>query len=737
MAKNTVIVSVLADAKQFTKGLSDAGKEANGLGGIVKNVGLAAAAGLAVATGAAAALVAGAIKAAGESEKIVAQTMAVVKSTGAAAGRSVEQVGALATELSRLSGIDDEVVQSGENVLLTFTNIKGTSFDGATKSALNMSVALGTDMASASMVVGKALNDPIAGMSKLSKVGVTFTEQQKAQVAAMMKAGDVAGAQAVIIAELNKEYGGSAEAFGNTFMGAVGKAKTSLGNLQEMLGSAFLPVATKVFGKVSSLLNGIGDSPAFAAALTNVTGFISGLLAGDGVIGKFIDKALTLASTVSPLGLVFKALAPILPSLAAMFATLAGTIGGALAQVLPTVTKLAAGLASVLSGAFAIVLPIVLTLAGQLAGVLGSLAPVFDLAAGAAKAVGTALSGMATWLGQNKGLVIFLATAIISIVAAFKAYEIVMAAVKIATVAWAVVQGILNGTLIANPIGLIITAIGLLVAGIIWVATQTTFFQDAWATMVDIFTSSVGMFADFFTNTIGMFRGFFTNTVGMFSGFVSNTVGMVTSFGRNVLGAFSSFWSGTVGMFSTGIGNIIGFFGGLPGQVLGAIGSLTGSLVSVGKNMIQGLINGATGMLGNLGSFVSGLVSKYIVGPVKSLLGIKSPSRVFMQIGDYTMQGLEIGLRNTSGVRSAVDSLGKELAATTLPAPRVSSSATRESSLTLTPATPSPVSQMSASDRMFFRELFQEFAGSLTVTDGVIAGAANSANARMVKAGAR
>ncbi|MCU1576594.1 MAG: phage tail tape measure protein, partial [Leifsonia sp.] len=124
-------------------------------------------------------------------------------------------------------------------------------------------------------------------------------------------------------------------------------------------------------------------------------------------------------------------------------------------------------------------------------------------------------------------------------------------------------------------------------------------------------------------------------------------------------------------------------------------------------------------------------------GPLKSALGIHSPSRVFMEIGGYTMKGLEIGLSNTQGVKGAVDSLGKELAATTLPAPRVSSSTTRASAIVPAQVTPSPVSQMSAADRMFFRELFQEFAGSLTVTDGVIAQAANAANARLVKAGVR
>jgi hypothetical protein len=54
--------------------------------------------------------------------------------------------------------------------------------------------------------LGKALNDPIAGISALSRVGVTFTEEQKATIESMVKMGDVAGAQKLILAELAREF---------------------------------------------------------------------------------------------------------------------------------------------------------------------------------------------------------------------------------------------------------------------------------------------------------------------------------------------------------------------------------------------------------------------------------------------------------------------------------------------------------------------------------------------------
>ena len=77
------------------------------------------------------------------------------------------------------TGIDDEAIQSGENLLLTFTNIRNEAgkgndvFNQATETMTDMSVALGQDMKSRRRQLGKALNDPIKGITALSRVGVS------------------------------------------------------------------------------------------------------------------------------------------------------------------------------------------------------------------------------------------------------------------------------------------------------------------------------------------------------------------------------------------------------------------------------------------------------------------------------------------------------------------------------------------------------------------------------------
>jgi phage-related protein len=198
-----------------------------------------------------------------EIEKLNAQTNAAIASTGSAAERSISQINGLNQSLEKLTGIEAEVIQEGQNMLLTFTNIKGTQFDEATKAALNLSVALGKDMQSSAMLVGKALNDPIGGISALSRAGIQFSEEQKGTIASLVELGDVAGAQTIILAELEKQFGGSAAAFGETTAGQLEKVKNSFGNLGESVAASLLPILNSVLPQIITFLDGLLVDPMF------------------------------------------------------------------------------------------------------------------------------------------------------------------------------------------------------------------------------------------------------------------------------------------------------------------------------------------------------------------------------------------------------------------------------------------------------------------------------------------
>src|SRR3954447_2556675 len=174
-------------------------------------------------------------------QKVAAQTAAVLKSTGGVAGVTARNVDTLAKSLMNLSGVDDEAIQSAENLLLTFTNIRSDAFEPATKAALNMSVALGEDLQTAALQVGKALQDPINGITALRRAGVNFTAAQRTMISTLVASGQTVEAQRIILHELTKEFGGSAAAAGKTLPGQLNILKQNILNLAGAIASKLNP----------------------------------------------------------------------------------------------------------------------------------------------------------------------------------------------------------------------------------------------------------------------------------------------------------------------------------------------------------------------------------------------------------------------------------------------------------------------------------------------------------------
>ena len=183
-----------------------------------------------------------------ESEKVGKTTAQIIKATGGAAKVSAGQVGALAESLSEKAGVDDEVIQTGANMLLTFKNVRNEAgqgsavFDRATAAAVDLSASGFGSVDSSAKMLGKALNDPLKGIGALGKAGVTFTQQQKDQIKVLMESGDVLGAQKIILGEVESQVGGVAAA--SATMGE--KVKVSWDNLKEQVGTALLPALDKL-----------------------------------------------------------------------------------------------------------------------------------------------------------------------------------------------------------------------------------------------------------------------------------------------------------------------------------------------------------------------------------------------------------------------------------------------------------------------------------------------------------
>lgn len=296
MAEETVLIRFTSEdnASKTTKTVNDglddvstnagkAGKSFSGMGsvmsGVLQGIGQGIA-GFAMqmgskALGAVTDFVGGAIEEASAWNSVYAQTEAVIKSTGSAAGLTAKEMAAMAGSMSAASGqslFSDDAILGAQNVLATFTNIKGENFGSATQSILDMSQALGIDLDSAAMQVGKALNDPIAGLSALSRSGVQFTADQEAMIKAMVEAGNVAGAQEIMMAELNTQFGGSAAAAVDTYAGQQVVLKEKFADIQQTLGEALMPILMQ-FGSF------MADTivPIIASVVESLSGWITSM----------------------------------------------------------------------------------------------------------------------------------------------------------------------------------------------------------------------------------------------------------------------------------------------------------------------------------------------------------------------------------------------------------------------------------------------------------------------------
>lgn len=184
-------------------------------------------------------------------EKASARTANVLETTGGVANVTAREVEALAAAIQSQTGSADDAIQSSANLLLTFTNVRNEAgrandiFSQAVPLINDMSVALGTDLNSATLQVGKALNDPIKGVTALSRAGVSFTQQQKDQIRAMQESGNILGAQKLILAELRTEFEGAARSEGQTTE-ALQQLQRGFEDMAEGLAARVLPAVVAV-----------------------------------------------------------------------------------------------------------------------------------------------------------------------------------------------------------------------------------------------------------------------------------------------------------------------------------------------------------------------------------------------------------------------------------------------------------------------------------------------------------
>lgn len=239
-----------------------------------------------------------------DSERVTAQMNATLTSTRHAAGLSAAQLTDLSEELQSLTEFSDDAVMSAQNLLLTFTNITSGTFEDATRAVLDMSTAMGTDLKSSAMQLGKALQDPINGVSALARVGVNFSESQKEVIEQLVKTGRTIEAQRMILKELNVEFGGSAAAAAKTFGGQMKQLQNQVNNLEEQIGRGLTSAIFNVvaaFKDASSSMSRTADTGKIVFQIfSRITEFAANASAGvNALAGAVVNLGSYVAQAAS------------------------------------------------------------------------------------------------------------------------------------------------------------------------------------------------------------------------------------------------------------------------------------------------------------------------------------------------------------------------------------------------------------------------------------------------------
>ncbi len=466
------------------------------------------------------------VNAAMEAAQVHTQLVQVLESTGGASGMTVDALDALANSLAAVTPVEDDAISAGEAMLLTFTNIGSAVFPQATETLLDMATAMNSgatpsaeQLKAQAIQLGKALNDPVAGLSALQRVGVSFTEAQKAQIAAMVEAGNVAGAQAVILQELQKEFGGSARAAGETLPGQLTILKNSLGNVAETIGGVLLPGLTSLAGGLVAALNG----PAVQAAVAGLSLILGDLAQGDvrlaledfaysiyELFGVDISGALASAQAAFQQISDFIAI-----NVVPVFTQIAGAVQEFVAQHAEGLKGALIAIGALLAGA--VIAAGVLAIAGAIAALANPITLIVGV---------VALLGMAwteNWGGiQEKtqavlnflqpyisGAITFIQTTITSIMSAVSDFWIANgdSILASAQAAWATIQEIVNFAV--TNIQAIIQTIMVLVAGFWQENGQTilTIAQTVWSMVQTTIETAIGVIQATIALVMALIRG--------------------------------------------------------------------------------------------------------------------------------------------------------------------------------------------------------------------------------------
>jgi TP901 family phage tail tape measure protein len=228
----------------------------------------------------------------------------------------------------------------------------------------------------------------------------------------------------------------------------------------------------------------------------------------------------------------------------------------------------------------------------------GTLVPVFEnISSFVTETLVPSFTILSDWFKENKDVVAVFAGVLGGLLIVMNLATIATTAMSVATKLFAIAQGILNAVLALNPITLIVIAVALLAAGIYYLITRTTFFQDAWETMTAFVSKAWEGFKDLFGNVVGAIGDFFT---GLADNIKESWQRMTDKLGE-AWEAFTGFLSDVWENFKTGFNTAVEGIKTIFETVFNGIGDffkgVVNGWISMFENFINFVIDGANLMI--------------------------------------------------------------------------------------------------------------------------------------------
>lgn len=431
-------------------------------------------------------------------------------------------------------------------------------------------------------------------------------------------------------------------AFGQVLT-AIAPVLPAIGQLVGQLAGLFAQALTAILPTLTSFIEKITSSPGafagFAAAAAGIALVFSNLGTIVGFIGPHLDDILTKVGGVR-----------------GAFAALGGPIGIAIALFLTLITG-----SEEFRNAIGNLLKVVGTLVGQLLGaVMPVLSMLFEAIAPVIAQLGSALAPVVTLVADLLQAVLTPAIAALAPVVA--ALRPVFAAVS-------------------ETLGLVISVltplINLLVSLLIPVVNSLApIVTTVFTVVADVIKSALDVVMGVVEFTLGILTGDWDRA---WKGIEQTVNGAMTLIKTVILGAlqiigsvFSNTWNALVNVVSiawgairnavtTGVSSVVDFVAQLPGRILNFFSNFGSLLYNAGADLLRGLINGISSMVGQVIARAKGIGSDILNG-VKGVLGISSPSKEMAKLGVFAGEGLVVGLESmTAQIAAAAEAAGKTL----------------------------------------------------------------------------